>query len=106
MLGGIDTGPEGLAKDAYLEVEPAGHFLGSQHTMRHYETAFYEARLSDSQSFEQWSDEGADDALQRANKRWKSMLKSYEKPAIDKAVDDALKDYIERKKSERADAWY
>ena len=106
MLGGIDTGPEGLAKDAYLEVEPAGHFLGSQHTMRHYETAFYEAQLSDSQSFEQWSDEGANDALQRANKRWKSMLKEYEKPAIDPAIDEALKDYIARKKSERADAWY
>ena len=106
MLGGIDTGPEGLAKDAYLEVEPAGHFLGSQHTMRHYETAFYEAELSDSQSFEQWSDEGAHDALQRANKRWKSMLKDYKKPAIDPAVDEALKDYIERKKSDRADAWY
>ena len=106
MLGGIDTGPEGLAKDAYLEVEPAGHFLGSQHTMRHYETAFYEAELSDSQSFEQWSDEGANDALQRANKRWKSMLKDYEKPPIDAAIDEALKDYIGRKKSDRADAWY
>lgn len=106
MLGGLDTSAEGLAKDAYLEVEPAGHFLGSQHTMRNYETAFYEAELSDSQSFEKWSDDGSHDALSRANKRWKTMLNDYEKPKLDEGVDEALRDYVARRKGERPDAWY
>ena len=38
---GLDCSPEALARDAYREVEPAGHFLGSAHTMSNYQAAFY-----------------------------------------------------------------
>ena len=44
------------------EVGPGKHFLGAAHTMRNYETAFYESELSDSNSYEQWSEEGSLDS--------------------------------------------
>ena len=70
LLGGIDTDDNALGTNAYEDVEPAGHFLGSAHTMRNYETAYYDAVLSDSESFEQWTERGGKDTAQRAFERW------------------------------------
>ena len=48
---GLETDENAFARDAYGEVEPGGHFLGSAHTMRNYQTAFYEPKLTDSENY-------------------------------------------------------
>ncbi len=106
LLGGLDTSDEALARDAYAEVEPAGHFLGCGHTMRNYTTAFYEPALSDSENVESWEDGGEKDMRQRAYERWTGMLERYEAPKIDAGTDEALRDYVARRKSEIPEAWY
>lgn len=72
MLGGLSTDLNAQARDAYLEVEPAGHCLGSSHIMANYQTAFYEAALSDSENVESWEEAGSKDMLQRAYERWRA----------------------------------
>ena len=42
----------------------------------------------------------------RANKKWKRTLADYQAPPLDVAIDDALLDYMARKKGEVADAWH
>ena len=106
LLSGMALDDNALACDAYSEVEPAGHFLGCGHTMRNYETAFYEAALSDSESFEQWRDRGSRDAMTRAHERWTTMLEAYEAPPMEQATAEALKDFVDRRKAEMGDAWY
>lgn len=106
LAQGLDVRDEAMARDAYDEVEPGGHFLGCGHTMRNYTTAFYEPVLSDSENVESWEEGGSKDMRQRAYERWNAMLKAYEPPEIDAATDEALKDYIARRKSEIPEAWY
>lgn len=106
LLGGLDASPEAMARDAYDEVAPAGHFLGCGHTMRNYTTAFYEPALSDSENVESWEEGGSKDMRRRAYERWTTMLTAYEAPPLDEAVDEALRDYISRRKSEIPEAWY
>lgn len=106
LLHGLDASEEALARDAYEEVAPAGHFLGCAHTMRNYTTAFYDAVLSDSENVESWEEGGSKDMRQRAFERWTDMLKRYEPPELDEAKDEALRDYIARRKSEIPEAWY
>ena len=106
LLAGMVFDDNALAKDAYLEVEPAGHFLGCAHTMKNYETAFYEASMSDSESFEQWTEKGSRDALARAGERWQVMLKEYQPPAIDPGKDEELQAFVTEKKAAMKDAWY
>ncbi|MEM8777226.1 MAG: trimethylamine methyltransferase family protein, partial [Pseudomonadota bacterium] len=106
LLAGLDTDSEALARDAYDEVAPAGHFLGCAHTMRNYTTAFYEPALSDSENVESWEEGGSKDMRRRAYERWNAMLASYEAPEIDEATDEALRDYVARRKSEIPEAWY
>ncbi len=106
LLAGLPLDDDALARDAYGEVEPAGHFLGSAHTLRHYQSAFHEPALSDSENVESWEERGSQDMQQRAFERWNQLLRDYEAPPIDPAVDEALKDFIARRKSELPDAWY
>ncbi|MEX0301866.1 MAG: trimethylamine methyltransferase family protein, partial [Leisingera sp.] len=103
---GLDTSDEAFARDAYGEVEPGGHFLGSAHTMRNYQTAFYEPKLSDSENVESWEDGGSKDMRRRAYERWNEMLNQYEAPPMDDSVKEELAAYVARRKEEIPDAWY
>jgi trimethylamine--corrinoid protein Co-methyltransferase len=62
--------------------------------------------LSDSESVEQWEDQGSKDSARRAYERWNQLLKDYQAPAMDQAKDEELKAFVEKRKSELPDAWY
>lgn len=89
-----------LGFDAIKEVGPGGHFFGSPHTLQRYEHAFYHPLLSDGRNYETWTEQGRESADVRANRIWKRMLSEYEQPPLDRAVDDALKDFVARRKRE------
>jgi trimethylamine--corrinoid protein Co-methyltransferase len=99
LAAGIDLSENGQAMSAIEEVGPGSHFLGCSHTQANFETAFYRSSIADNNSFEQWESEGAKDAAKRANALWKRLLQEYEAPPIDPAVDEALTDFINRKKA-------
>jgi trimethylamine--corrinoid protein Co-methyltransferase len=99
LLEGVDLSENGQALDAIREVGPGKHFLGCAHTQANFETAFYRSPLADNNSVEQWQAEGAADMAQRANALWKKQLAQYEPPPLDAAVDEALQDYMNRRKA-------
>jgi trimethylamine--corrinoid protein Co-methyltransferase len=106
LLRGPDISENGYAMDAIAEVGPGNHYLGCAHTQRNFETAFYRSPLADNNSYEQWEAEGSLDMNQRANARWKKLLAEYEAPAIDPSVDEALQDFVRRRKDSMPDAAY
>ncbi len=106
LLGGVDLSENGQAMDALREVGPGSHFLGSAHTQANFETAFYRSSIADNNSFEQWQQDGSQDAISRANTQWKKMLNEYQAPPLDPAIDEELKSFISRRKAEFADRDY
>ena len=46
------------------------------------------------------------DTAERAFERWNGLLRDHQAPPIDPAVDEALRDFIDRKKQSMPDAWY
>ncbi|MFT6006035.1 MAG: trimethylamine--corrinoid protein Co-methyltransferase [Pseudoalteromonas tetraodonis] len=106
LMGGMPIDENAIAQSAYSEVEPAGHFLGCEHTMSNYETAFHEMPLSDNESFERWEELGSKDSAYRAYERWNTLLNEYELPDIDAGMHDELVEFVERRKRELPDAWY
>ena len=105
-LNGIDVTEDTLGIDALAENGPGEHLFGTAHTLRHYQTAYWDSALNDDQPYETWAEQGGVDAAQRANGRWKEILAHYEAPAMDVATDEALKDFIAQKKAAMPDAWY
>ena len=97
FVNGVDMSENGQAMDAIRETGPGSHYLGTAHTLANFETAFYRSNTADNNSYEQWEEDGALDAGQRANAIWKRQLAAYEPPPIDGAVDAALLEVIERR---------
>jgi trimethylamine--corrinoid protein Co-methyltransferase len=106
LMGGMSVDENALARSAYSEVEPAGHFLGCEHTLSNYEAAFHEMPMSDNESFERWEEMGSKDSARRAYERWNQLLNDYQAPDIDGAKHDELLDFMARRKRELPDAWY
>ena len=103
FVRGVDLSENAQAIDAIRSNGPGQHFLGTAHTLANFETAFYRSFTCDSSSYEQWSEEGALDAAQRANKIWKEQLAGYEAPAMDDAVEAELLEFVARRKAELPD---
>jgi trimethylamine--corrinoid protein Co-methyltransferase len=104
MLYKLAQGPDFSDLDeamaAVREVGPGGHYLGTGHTLQHFQSAFFMPQLLDNSNFEQWQAEGGADTNTRALRKARELLAEYEQPQLDSAVDEALLAFIQRRKSE------
>ena len=101
---GVDLDDLKEAMAAVREVGPGGHFLGTQHTLDNFESAFFMPNIMDFNSFEQWSAEGAKDAHTRGLEKAQSMLAAYEEPKLDEGVHEALLAFMARRREELPDS--
>jgi trimethylamine--corrinoid protein Co-methyltransferase len=104
FVNGIDMSENGQAVEAIIDNGPGQHFLGTAHTLANFETAFYRSEIADNNSFEQWQEDGSLDAAQRANAIWKRMLREYEAPPLDEGIDEALQEFIAKRKASMPDS--
>ena len=104
---GIDMSENGQAMEAlrYVGSGEASHFLGTDHTQANFRSAFWKSELLDYKPFETWDEEGARDTVQLARERVAKLLNDYQKPAIDPAVEEALTEYVAKKKASMPDAF-
>jgi len=108
LAQGVDLSENGQAMDAISQVglrDTDRHFLGCDHTQANFQTAFYRSSIADNNSFEQWEAEGKKSAPQRANELARRWLETYEAPYLDPAIDEALKEFIAKKKGSMPDAF-
>ncbi len=107
MLEGLTIDDNQLAKSAFKQAGPGENFLSVDHTLENFETANYKSTLlSDTQSFEQWTEAGCLDTETRANQHYKNLLAQYQAPDMDPAIDEALLEYMALKKQAATDQWY
>jgi len=105
LARGFEIDANGQALDAIREVGPGGHYLGCAHTQANFKNAFWRTDLLDYKPFETWEEDGARDTAALATARVARLLADYQKPAIDPAVDEALADYVARRKSAMPDSF-
>lgn len=106
LIQGLEIDEDTLAAGAFEEAGPGVNFLGTAHTLAHFETANYQSDLADTQSFEQWTETGAQDMQCRAQLQCKAMLQGEGAPPLDRAVDEALEEFIKQRKQEEPDRWH
>ena len=97
---GIDFSEDSLAMDSLREVEPGGHHLGTQHTMRNFTTAFYRSELFDYADIDQWIEDGSRTAVKQASEHLVKLLDEYQAPALDADLDQTIQDFIQERKQE------
>ncbi len=98
----IEVDEPALALDAIAAVGPGGHFFGSPHTIERYERAFYSPLVSDWRNYETWAEDGMLDARERAHRIWRQLLEESVTPPLDTAIDEALVEFVARRKEQLA----
>ncbi|MBI3979218.1 MAG: trimethylamine methyltransferase family protein [Chloroflexi bacterium] len=73
---------EELAVDVIHEVGPQGMFLTTDHTYKHFKTAYFQPKLMDRQIYAEWVKRGSKSAAERATEEWKRLLASYQEPEM------------------------
>ena len=100
MAQGVQWDDFDAALAAVPDVGPGGHYLGHPHTQDNFQSAFFMPELFDNNSIEQWQAEGGKEITERALAHARSLLGTYEEPALDPGTDEALRDYIARRERE------
>ena len=99
----LEINEETLAYSAHQEVGQGGHFLGAVHTLERFRECFYRPLLSSTENFERWNRLGARDTATRAGEIWRKTLEEYEQPAMQDGLQEELKAYVDRRRTELGD---
>ena len=70
-----------------------------------FESAFWRTEVLDYKPFETWQEEGARETVILAAERVEKIIDTYQKPTIDAAVEEALNEYVSRKKISMPDSF-
>ena len=62
------------------------------------------SEVADYRPYEKWSEEGSPDTQAIARDRCRILLREYEAPPLDSAIDEAIREFIAKGKSEEPDA--
>ncbi|MCB8946584.1 MAG: trimethylamine methyltransferase family protein [Ardenticatenaceae bacterium] len=100
FVQGLDLSENGMAMESLRTVPTDAHHLGTPHTMQNFRHAFHRSDFFDYNSFEQWRDEGSITATEKANGRYKQLLRQYQPPELDPAIDEALQAFMAKRKEE------
>ena len=105
LAEGVSADETAQALDAIREVGPGGHYLGCAHTQANFKSAFWRSDLLDYKPFETWDEEGARDTEALAAERVAKLLQEYRQPMIDPGVNEALQEFVAKRKAEAPDSF-
>ncbi len=84
-----------MAIDVIDEVGPAGHFLSTDHTYRHFKENWF-PKLFDRSTYETWRVNGGLTLGERAAARAREILETHQPALLSEDVKAELKSIIER----------
>jgi len=88
---------EQLVFEVIRQVGPGGEYLTHMHTFQNFRKEIYGAILEEKDSYANWRQKGARPIDQRANQKWKEILKAYQEPQLPAETEKALRRYMQRK---------
>jgi trimethylamine---corrinoid protein Co-methyltransferase len=91
ITGGFEINEETLALDVINEIGPAGEFLTSSHTLKHFKKN-WNPELILRTPYDKWKAEGGKDLGERAKEKVRSVLDSH----VPNPLDDKLKAELSR----------
>ena len=94
IVSGIEVSEETLALDVIDKVGPGGHFLGEEHTMKHFRNETWYPQLFERKVYENWISEGSKTLFDKANEKVIDILDNYEPEPLPKDVQQKIKDII------------
>ncbi|MFP3853154.1 MAG: trimethylamine methyltransferase family protein [Anaerolineales bacterium] len=95
FMQGIEVSQETLAVNVIDQVGPGGHFIGEDHTYRHFRQNWV-PELLDRSSFSDWQSGGSQKLGERARDKMRKILSEHPVPTLSDSESERMKDIIER----------
>lgn len=96
IMRGITVDEENLALEVIDRVGPGGHYLGDEHTLKHFKEAFWFPSLIDRRRWEDWEARGRKTMGQRVREKVIDLIENYEPDPIPEDVHAKLKAIVAR----------
>ncbi|MGA9532715.1 MAG: trimethylamine methyltransferase family protein [Anaerolineales bacterium] len=95
FMRGVPVDDETMALDVIEEVGPGGHFIGSEHTYRHFRENWVPG-IFDRSSYSDWSGEGGPSLGDRTHQRVLDLLAAQQPPPMAAEVAERLDAIVNR----------
>jgi trimethylamine--corrinoid protein Co-methyltransferase len=82
FIQGIEVNQETLARDVIETIGPGGHFLGKDHTLRHFKQQLWNPRLLMRKGYDEWRTLGSKDMAQRVKEKVREIIESHKAPPL------------------------
>jgi trimethylamine--corrinoid protein Co-methyltransferase len=92
---GITVTPDTLAYEVAASVGPGGNYLMKMHTVERCRTEFWQPSLCDRDGLEAWMQGGKPTAVDRARRRWQTLVAEHEDPPLDETTARQLQAYVD-----------
>ena len=95
IMGGVEVSDETMALDVIDKVGPGGHFLGEDHTYRHFKENWF-PKLLDRSNYETWQQNGSLTLGDKSAAKAREILETYQPQPVPDGVKKELKKIIEK----------
>jgi trimethylamine---corrinoid protein Co-methyltransferase len=94
LIDGIEVTEETLGFEVIKEVGPKGHFLSTDHTLRHYRKEQFMPHLMVRDVYDAWKESGCNTAVERAREKARDILANHQpEPLPEHALFELKKIY-------------
>ena len=95
LLRPYDFSPDRAAVEVIRSVGPRGSYILEEHTLEHFRSEFYDAKLFDKRPYDAYAAEGMESCRQKANKKVCDILENFSYKPLEKSLDKRLRTYCE-----------
>ncbi|MBA7480277.1 Glycine betaine methyltransferase [subsurface metagenome] len=95
IMKGFEVNKETLAFEVIERVGIGGHFLGDEHTLRHFKEELWFPSLFDRNSWELWKGKEGNSILERATKKKEEILKEHKIEPLDQGIANQIDEIVE-----------
>lgn len=96
MMKGVEVNEERLARGVIDTVQPGGHYLGEDHTLKYFRSEFWWPTLMNRTRIADWEANGAKSLGQRVKEKTQSIIKTHQPEKLPEEILGKIQTILDR----------
>ncbi|OLN25014.1 Trimethylamine methyltransferase family protein [Desulfosporosinus metallidurans] len=96
IIKGVEVNEERMARGVINEVQPGGHYLGEEHTLKYFRSEFWWPSVMNRSRISDWEANGAKTLGQKVKEKTQTLLTTHQPEKLSKDVLSKIKLIIDR----------
>ena len=96
MMKGVEVNEERLARGVIDAVQPGGHYLGEEHTLKYFRSEFWWPTLMNRNRIADWEANGSKSLGQRVKEKTQSIIKTHQPEKLPAEVLSKIQTILDR----------